>query len=121
MKPHILLVDDDPLVGKLFQTALRQQGFDPVAVQSGKDALEHLQNNTVHLMVVDVMMGDMDGITVVEKVREQPDGKEIPIIVLSARVDTNSRLRGLQAGANEYLLKPITPTDLIEHIRELLP
>ncbi|MBN1966244.1 MAG: response regulator transcription factor [Anaerolineae bacterium] len=120
MRARILLVDDDPLVGKLFCTALHQQGFDPYAVQSGTDALAYLDEHEVDLVILDVMMADMSGISVVEQIRARPALNDLPIIVLSARVDTESRLRGLQAGANEYLLKPITPADLVEHIRSQL-
>lgn len=113
----ILLVDDDPMLCQLFATSLLRHDYQVESVYSGIDALKYCNANPVDLIVLDVMMSGMDGLDVVATIRLTSD---IPIILLSARTDSGSRMRGINAGANEYLFKPITPDDLLACIRKLL-
>lgn len=119
--PHrVLIVDDDPLIGRLFGMGLGQQGFETDSVLSGPAALEYLESNPVDVLVLDVMMADMDGLDVIGVIRGNPVLRQLPIVVLSARVDDSARRRGIRAGANLYLFKPITPEGLADALREVL-
>jgi DNA-binding response OmpR family regulator len=119
--PHrVLIVDDDPLIGRLFSMGLGQQGFETSSALSGLAALDHLANHPVDVLILDVMMADMDGLDVIGAIRGNPALQQLPIIVLSARADDSSKRRGIRAGANRYLFKPITPESLADAIREIL-
>lgn len=120
MGSSILIVDDDPLICKLFTTALNKSGYRAQAVMSGRAAIEHLQSETIDLLVLDIMMADMDGISVIQHLRQQQGYENLPILVLSARVDEASMRRGIAAGATQYLTKPITPAALVRRIQEVL-
>ena len=97
MTAHILIVDDDPLIGRLFQTALTKAGYRTTVVLSGPGALAFLADTPVDVMLLDIMMADMDGIDVVTKVRQDPVHHGLPIVLLTARADEASRQRGLGA------------------------
>lgn len=120
MAHRVLIVDDDPLVGRLFGMGLSQHGFEADSVLSGLAALEYLDATPVDVLVLDVMMADMDGLDVIGAIRGNPALQHLPVILLSARADDRSRRRGINAGANVYLFKPITPEKLADVIREVL-
>ena len=113
----ILLVDDDPMLCQLFATALVRYGFDVESTYSGVDALEYFNDHEVDLIVLDFMMAGLDGADVVSTIRLT---SKVPILILSARTDSVTKLRGISAGANDYLFKPITPDVLIARIRAIL-
>jgi DNA-binding response OmpR family regulator len=117
----ILVVDDDPMIGTLFTTFLTRRGYETVSVESGLDALGFLQNSDVDLAIIDYMMADMNGVDLVIHLRTRPCCSMLPIIMLSARVDEESKAHGMAAGVNVYLSKPITPDELLTQIRALLP
>jgi DNA-binding response OmpR family regulator len=113
----ILLVDDDPLLCKLFETALRKAGFEAYYVFSGKAALNFLSERSADLIVLDMMMADLDGASTIEQIRDMAPYQATPVIMLTARVDLESKKRGMVAGASSYLSKPITPNQLLEQIK----
>ncbi len=121
MAAHILIVDDDPLIGRLFQAALGKNGYRTTVALSGPAALAYLETNPVDAMLLDIMMADMDGIDVVTRIRQHPVHHGLPIVLLTARADEASRQRGLGAGANDYLVKPVAPDEVVQRIRLLLP
>lgn len=120
MTHRVLIVDDDPLVGKLFGMGLLQQGFQAESVLSGPAALDYLEATPVDVLVLDIMMADMDGLDVIGAIRRNARLHQLPVILLSARADESSRRKGLNAGANVYLFKPITPEKLADVIRNVL-
>jgi two-component system phosphate regulon response regulator PhoB len=120
MTHRVLIVDDDPLVGRLFGMGLSQHGFEADSVLSGPAALQYLEATPVDVLVLDVMMADMDGLDVIGAIRSNPALRQLPVILLSARADDSSRRRGISAGANAYLFKPITSEGLADAIREVL-
>lgn len=117
MAKTILLVDDDPMLCQLFATALARHGYQIDSVYSGVDALMYFNDHPVDLIVLDVMMAGMSGLEVLSTIRLSSD---VPIILLSARADSGSRLRGMTAGANEYLSKPVTLDALVKCVRTYL-
>jgi DNA-binding response OmpR family regulator len=120
MGEHILIVDDDPLLCNLLRMALGRAGFQTAEMYSGDTALEYLQRQSVDLILLDVMMADINGFDVLRKLKANPQWKDIPVILLTARVDAISQRTGMDIGAVEYLTKPITPDLLIERIRAVL-
>ncbi len=117
MAKTILLVDDDPMLCQLFSTALARHGYQVDSAYSGIDALRRFNNHPADLIVLDVMMAGMSGLEVTSTIRLSSD---VPIILLSARTDPGSRMRGINAGANEYLSKPVTPDALVKCVQAYL-
>lgn len=120
MASKILIVDDDPLLCNLLRMALGRDGFDTAEAYSGDSALNYLADNTVDLILLDVMMADVNGFDVLRKLKADEHLGQIPVIFLTARVDAISQKTGMDIGAVEYLTKPITPEVLIERIRAVL-
>ncbi len=120
MAARILVVDDDPLLCNLLRMALGREGFEPIVVYSGDDALTYLGEQRVDLVLLDIMMADVNGFDVLRRLKADPQIAAIPVIFLTARVDAISQQTGLDFGAVEYLTKPITPERLVERIRAVL-
>ncbi|MCA9922119.1 MAG: response regulator [Anaerolineales bacterium] len=121
MKFKILVVDDDPNVRVLLRQMLALRGFEVIEAEDGIDALAKVEEAKPDAVVLDVMMPDVDGITVCKRLRSQPQTVNLPIIMLSGKVHPEAIEEGFQAGADRYLRKPIPLADLIATIRELLP
>ena len=120
MGERILIVDDDPLLCNFLTLTLHRAGYETEAVYSGQDALDYLSGSAVDLILLDIMMADLNGFEVLNALRSDPLTESIPVVVLTARVDAISQKIGLDAGAVEYLTKPITPEALIGRVREIL-
>jgi putative two-component system response regulator len=120
MAESVLIVDDDPLLCSLLRIALRREGYETHEVYHGQAALEYLQEQTVDLILLDVMMADINGFDVLRHLKADPALNQIPVIFLTARVDAISQRTGLNIGAVEYLTKPITPEVLISRVRAVL-
>lgn len=120
MAERILIVDDDPLMCNLLTLTLHREGYETDAVYSGQDALDYLSGRNVDLILLDIMMADLNGIEVLRTLQTDPATATIPVIVLTARVDAITQQTGLDAGAVEYLTKPIAPDDLVERVRGVL-
>lgn len=114
---NILLVDDDTHVLELVSIHLKEQAFNVTTAINGIQALEMLEKQVYHLAVIDVMMPEMDGYTLTEKIRESYD---IPIILLTAKGQIEDKEKGFLAGTDDYLVKPFEPKELIFRIKALL-
>lgn len=117
----VLVVDDDPMKRQLLRLILERAGFGVAEAADGTEALMSLEAKVPDLMTLDVMMPQMDGFAVCERVRQNPKTAELPIIIVSARADGGSIREGLAAGANRYLPQPVMPDKLIKTVNELLP
>ncbi|MGD9124645.1 MAG: response regulator [Desulfarculaceae bacterium] len=120
MAATILLVDDSPTILKMLELGLRQAGYQVITAQDGIDGLEKLKNQPVDLIVSDVNMPRMDGISFIAQVRQQPENSHLPIIVLSTEAQVRDRNMGMKAGADLYLSKPVSQKDLVASIKDLL-
>lgn len=120
MSQSVLVVDDEPMARQLLRLMLVRAGFEVLEAESGLDALEKVNEKRPDVVLLDVMMPGMDGFTVCENLREHHSLSEMPIIMLSAKTDVDSVQRGINLGANKYLTKPISPSDLNRHVQELL-
>ena len=114
----VLIAEDDPSVRKAVQRVLELEKYDVTAVNDGQAALEALTNKKFDLAVLDVMMPFADGLTVCREARHR--GVATPILLLTARVEVGDRVAGLDAGADDYLVKPFVVDELLARCRALL-
>jgi CheY-like chemotaxis protein len=120
LEPLVLIVDDEEMTRKLLRLMLEREGFAIAEAEDGLDALEIIARRPPALVIMDVMMPNMDGFTTCQHLRSQPETADLPIILLSARVQHEAIQAGLQAGADRYITKPISKADLVAAITELL-
>ncbi len=113
----ILIVDDEPQMRELLRAYLEKSRFIVDEAVNGIETLESIRCNSYDCIVLDVMMPDMDGLTTVMEIRKD---YQIPIIMLSARGDELDRVHGLELGADDYLVKPFSPRELVARIKSLL-
>ena len=116
----ILLVDDDLDILDFLKYNLDKEGFSTTVVSSGKQALEEVDQNEFELIILDVMMPYMDGIETCEKIRQKKKGKQSLILFLTARGEDYSQIAGFEAGADDYITKPIKPKVFVSKIKALL-
>lgn len=116
--PRILVVDDDPGVLTSVQRGLGHEGFDVVVAANGREAIDAVRSGAPDAMVLDVVLPDLDGVEVTRRLRA--DGHDLPICVLSAMTDVGHRVAGLQAGADDYLIKPFALVELVARLHALL-
>jgi len=113
MKRDILVVDDDELVLLAVQELLTPMGFSVTTASNGQDALQKAATTAFDLVILDVIMPEMDGFEVCKKMRQLEPYHETPILMLTAKSGEEDRQRGMKAGANLYLPKPIAPKRLM--------
>ena len=119
-KSRILLVDDEKDILEFLSYNLRKEGFEIETANNGKTALSKLSKFIPDLIILDVMMPEMDGIEVCEKIREEEKFDDILIIFLTARSEDYSELAGFSAGADDYITKPIKPKLLVSRVNAIL-
>ncbi len=117
---NILIVDDDVEALKLIGIMLERKGHDIQAATSGQQALKRVSQITPDLMILDIMMPDMDGYELAQRLRDQPDTSEIPILFFTAKSDISDKIAGFEAGGDDYLTKPIHPAELLSRVAALL-
>lgn len=115
---RILIVEDDPEMGRLIERGLRAEGYDTVAVDNGVDALIAVAREEFALAAIDVMLPRMSGFEVCRRIRES--GSTMPVLLLTARDAVEDRVFGLDSGADDYLTKPFAFVELTARIRALL-
>lgn len=116
----VLVVDDEPNVLKSLAQYLTIEDFDVEMASNGIEALEKVESFCPELILLDVMMPGMDGFEVLEKIKEMPDHKNTPIIMLTAKDQSSDVLKGYQSGATSYLVKPFDLDELVETIHQTL-
>ena len=116
-EPRILVVDDDEDIRGLVRTLLERMGAEVKEAQNGREGLREFHSWRPDLVVLDVSMPEMDGWNVLERLR---DMSEVPVLMLTARGDELERVRGLQAGADDYLVKPFGKQELVARVQALL-
>jgi two-component system response regulator MprA len=113
----VLVVDDDPKITSLLRRALRAEGYAVRTAQDGAEALARAREREPDLVVLDWLMPGIDGLEVCRRLRETSD---VPILMLTARDETADRVRGLDSGADDYLVKPFALDELLARVRALL-
>jgi putative two-component system response regulator len=119
-KPVILVVDDTPQNVELLEAHLVPRGYEIVVAASGEEALEKLGDNTIDLILLDVMMPGMDGFEVTRRIRSDENLRLLPIILVTALRDTQDRVKGIEAGCDDFISKPVDKFELLARVRSLL-
>ncbi|MBE2221008.1 MAG: response regulator [Anaerolineae bacterium] len=116
----VLVVDDEPMTRTLLQLMLAPADYEVYEAGDGYEALEKIEAHIPDIFVLDVMMPNMDGLTLCRMLRKREDTVNVPIILLSAKTTPEAIQEGLLAGANRYLTKPVSRKDLLGSLGELL-
>ena len=116
----ILVVDDDRTTRKLLSLYLKGNGFDVMTAENGLDAIEKLGGGSVNLVVTDLNMPYMDGIEFIRTMKTNPDTGHIPVLMITTEDDDEERKRATDAGADGYLIKPVTSDIVALKVRQLL-
>lgn len=116
----ILIVDDEEMTLQMLSAFLKLYGHDCIAAEDGVEALEKAYKFNPDAVILDVMMPQMDGITVCKKLRANPTTAHIPIIILSGQSHINAEGEGLEAGANAYMKKPMDPQEMLKLLNDLM-
>jgi two-component system phosphate regulon response regulator PhoB len=120
MKETILIVEDEMPLVTLLRYNLEREGFAALDAQDGEEALNIAREHKPDLVLLDWMLPLMSGIEVCRQLRRNPETREIPIVMLTARGEEGDKLRGLDSGADDYVTKPFSPSELIARIRAVL-
>ena len=120
MTPHILVVEDEDSLATLLQYNLQKEGYDIALAGDGEEALLLVDERLPDLIVLDWMLPKVSGIEVCRRLRQRNETRNVPIIMLTARGEESDRVRGLDTGADDYLVKPFSMTELTARIRAVL-
>ncbi|GEM_PF-1083083 len=116
----ILVVDDDPGTLKLVSIVLQREGLEPVMCTEPREIVELLVSSDARMLILDLLMPGFDGIEILRSIRAHPATRALPVLILSGKVGGPDRVRGLRAGADDYLPKPFEPEELVIRVRRLL-
>ncbi len=116
----LLLIDDDPNLILLVKDYLEFRGYQVMTAENGREALELLDHNIPDMIICDVMMPEMDGYSLVKHIREEPKTTTIPVLFLSAKGQSQDRVKGLNEGADVYMVKPFEPEELVAQVESSL-
>jgi DNA-binding response OmpR family regulator len=120
MAEKILIVDDDVQTLRLVGLMLERQGYKILAASNGTQAIGMARSELPELILLDVMMPDVDGLSVARSLRKEPETTDIPILMFTAKAQVEDKIAGYEAGADDYLTKPIHPAELTAHMRAIL-
>lgn len=120
VRPRVLVVEDELEILDLIKFNLMRLNYSVVGVTSGETALEAAHARPPDVVVLDIMLPGMDGLEVCRKLRQQGSTSQVPVIFVSARGEEGDVVRGMDAGANDYVRKPFSPRDLVSRIRRLV-
>ncbi len=120
MAKKILIVDDDEMVRIALSELLKPEGYDVETANNAIEALNKIEAAHYDLLLLDIIMPEMDGLTLCKKIREKPAYKETPVVFLTAKSREEDRMLGLEAGANLFLSKPISPDKLVKVVSDTI-
>ena len=113
----VLICDDDPDIVSALEIYLGSEGYRTIAASNGREAIQAVEQNDVHLILMDVMMPELDGIRATARLREQTN---IPIILLTAKSEDSDKILGLNIGADDYVTKPFNPLEVLARVKSQL-
>jgi DNA-binding response OmpR family regulator len=119
-RPLVLVADDDPDIRSLVALRLERSGYEVVAAGDGEQALAAALERAPDLALLDVMMPKLDGYEVTERLRQQEATRHLPVILLTARVQESDIARGVEAGADDYVKKPFSTSELRDRVQAVL-
>ena len=120
MSCRVLIVEDEPDIRELVVHHLKRDGYLVSAASSGEEALRQVQAAAPDLVLLDLMMPEMDGLEVCRRLRQDPATVSLPIVMLTAKGDEVDRILGLEIGADDYIVKPFSPKELLARVRAVL-
>jgi len=120
MSKTIMTVDDSASVRLMVSFTLKQLGYEVLEAANGSEALKKLGEKTIHMLITDVNMPELDGISLVRKVREDPSYRFIPIIILTTESQQAKKREGRDAGATGWIVKPFSPDQLTAVVRKVI-
>ena len=120
MSSRVLIVEDEPDIRELVVHHLKRDGYLVSAASSGEEALRQVQAAAPDLVLLDLMMPEMDGLEVCRRLRQDPATVSLPIVMLTAKGDEVDRILGLEIGADDYIVKPFSPKELLARVRAVL-
>lgn len=119
-KERILVVEDDKNILKLLKYNIEKAGYDVFTAETGEKAVNMLSREPVDLMILDIMLPEMDGYEVCKRVRQEERFRSLPVIMLTAKGEEIDRVLGLELGADDYVVKPFSPREMILRIKAIL-
>lgn len=117
---HILIVEDDPSLVELLRYNLETEGFDVSVARDGEGGMEAIDTQDPDLVVLDWMLPNMSGIEICRQMRQRSSTRATPVIMLTAKGEETDRIRGLETGADDYIVKPFSPAELTARIKAVL-
>ncbi len=120
MRKRIVLIEDEKDIVELVRYNFRKEGFEFSSFTSGKEGLEHLRRHPVDLVLLDIMLPDLDGFEICKRLRAEDRMKSLPIIFLTAKGEEIDRVLGLEIGADDYVVKPFSPRELVARVKAVL-
>lgn len=120
MKAHVLIVEDDPSLSELLEYNLDNAGFKASVVSEGDEALPAILDEDPDLVILDWMLPNLSGIEICRQIRQHTEVSRLPIIMLTAKGEESERIRGLETGADDYVIKPFSPSELIARVKAVL-
>ncbi len=120
MRQRIVLIEDEKDITELVRYNFRKDGFDVVAFASGKEGLEYLRRNPADLALLDIMLPDLDGFEICKRLRSEDRSRSLPVIFLTAKGEEIDRILGLEIGADDYVVKPFSPRELVARVKAVL-
>jgi two-component system phosphate regulon response regulator PhoB len=120
VKEKILIVEDEKNIAKLIRYNLEKAEYNCYSVQSGEDAIPILKKHSIDLILLDIMLPGIDGFEVCRRIKQEESLKNIPIVILTAKGEEVDRIVGLELGADDYIVKPFSPRELILRIKAIL-
>ena len=118
--PKLLIVDDEPFTVEMLESFLQINGYETVGALNGEDGLVLVQVEQPEAVILDLMLPDLEGFEVCQRIRSYPESANLPVLVVSARTDAAARERAAAAGANGYLVKPVNFPQLLSELKRLL-
>ena len=121
MSRRVLIVDDEPELAKIVQVRLAADGYEVICAENGQDALDKAESKRPELILMDVMMPKMHGLDALRKLKEKPETKQIPVVMLTAKDDEESVFKAKSLGAKDYITKPFNAEALLAAVKKHLP
>ncbi|MEX2555678.1 MAG: response regulator transcription factor [Actinomycetota bacterium] len=121
MTKRVLVVEDDEAVSHMIAQILRADGYESTVAAEGRSALAMLRPGSFDLVILDVMLPGMDGISILKSIREEPSLNAVPVLMLSAKTDDATTWAGWRAGCDYYMTKPFDPDELLSILKRLEP
>lgn len=118
--PLVYIVEDDNNISEIESFALKNSGYVTEVFETGKIFFKHLQNKKPDIVLLDIMLPDMDGLEILKKMKNTPDYKKIPVIMVTAKTTEIDKVKGLDLGADDYISKPFGIMELISRVKALL-